>query len=163
MPRKRSKKQKVEPKIEPKVTAKYTAVMAQPKSVNRIEIKQEHLDVGQSILNQLDAIAYSTFEKFMKTRDKIIVVVYEVPASRLVEEDQLHDWRIGMETALVKQANNRRIKISRNKFIYEALPLGDKVLIKGYFRTADAEGGQGVDQHRPIIPPVGKEGLIIEE
>jgi len=118
---------------------------------------------GEEQLEVLEAIAYSAYTNFIKTIDDIIVVVYEVPTNELTGEDQIRNWRLGLEAALVQAANKRRLVITRDKFHLKALPQGEMTLIKGYFKMEDVIGGAGKEQHTRQRPPRGREGLIIEE
>jgi len=126
----------------------------------RIKVEKEYTE---SDFDKLKAISYEAYVRFIKSIDDIIVVVYEVPTSRLTSEDQIRNWRLGLETALIKAANDRRLFVSRDKFHLEALPQGEMTLIKGYFKMEDVTGGAGKEQHERSRPPPGREGLIIED
>ena len=148
MPRKRKSKKTVQekPKVEPLIAT------INPES-----------NTGEKQLKTLKAISYEAYTKFIRSDENIIVVSYEVPTMRLTGEDQIRNWKLGLETALVNAANYRKLIISRDKFRFEALPQGETTLLKAFFRMADVTGGAGKEQHFKQKPPLGKEGIIIEE
>jgi len=155
MPRKRrSRKKKNQKEIAEVKVNKVKKVEKTPKPVKLTpeEIKFAHLE----------ALSYEQVISFTKTHEQVVVVVYEVPTSRLTSTDQIENWKLGLVAALQKAAKGRRLQISRDRFKFEALPKGEMTLIKGYFRMRDVHGGAGAEQHKRQSPPAGKEGMIIE-
>jgi len=135
----------------------------------RMEVEAHQAMIDSTKLNEaekqfakLEAISYGRYTNFIKSHEDVVVVVYEVPTSRLITTDQIESWRLGLTTALLKAAEVRRLQIAHRDMHFEATSKTAGItLIKGYFRIRDASGA-GADQHRRQAPPAGKEGMIIE-
>ena len=157
MPRKKgnkSKKEKLEIKSKEKVQPKADPIIRSLPIIKSLDEKQ---------LEALETISYEAYTRFIRNDEDVVIVVYEVPTMRLTNEDQIRNWKLGLETALVSTANKRRLIITRDKFHFKALPQGEITLLKAFFRMNDVIGGAGKEQHFRQRPPPGKEGLIIEE
>jgi len=142
LPRKRRKNKTPETPVKDRPVPK----QLQPK----IEINLEELTIDQ-------------VSQFTVSREPQVVIIYEVSTKSASNEDVIRNYKLQLETALVKAANNNKHRITRDKFNYKALPVGNSVLLKAFYLISDVSGGSGQEQHTKTRPPIGREGLIIEE